>query len=148
MHLHYRLAALGLWILIAGSAAAYNLTVATDADTYRIGDVVHIAVTNPTDHTISCNSYPIIGIQYVPTSACVYGCIGLPVIEDLPAGAVVTIDHDTGGGAEAPGEYRVVVFEIYDGGFPVPDRPSTSYVLVDPTPDETTAWGGVKTLYR
>lgn len=128
-------------------AAAQNVTVTTDQEIYPIGAIVEINVHNAGPDDAEFNSSPFIAIEHLDTYECIFGCIGLPVMTPLPAGTTHVQYWDTNQISDLPGRYRVTA-HISMIAPPFDPPPSTEYTLVDPSPAEMRAWGGVKSLYR
>ncbi|MBC8423262.1 hypothetical protein H8E07_03990 [bacterium] len=133
---------------LSSLGAAQDLTVVTGATSYNLGETVEITIHNPTDHTVEINSYPYLGIVHEETQSCVYGCVGLPVMESISAGETVVIQYDTSTNTDPAGSYQIVVYEFQAGTFPPPPLPTTEYTLIDPTGNEDKQWSSLKTLYR
>ncbi len=144
-HLRFMLVSFAL-VLFAGAAWAGQLVVDTGGDHHAIGEFFQITITNPTTEVISLESSPWFGIIHDDTQICVYGCMGLPVIESIGPGEVHVFTHYTLDYPDPIGMYTVVVFEMGTGGEGNP-MPSTHYLLDDPIANESLTWGAVKSLY-
>jgi len=149
-----RICASGICLLVAMAlaatarpAAARDVTVTTDLETYPVGAVVEVSVHNAGPTDVEFNSSPFIAIVNLDTSTCLFGCLGLPVMTPLPADSTHVQCWDTGENPDAPGRHRVTA-HIQDLVPPFEPPPSTEYMLIDPSPAEMRAWGGVKSLYR
>jgi hypothetical protein len=131
--------------VLAVQPAAAQLTVATDAPAYDMGDTVVVTTHNAGPGDAEFVSYPPCVIWHIDTDTCVYGCTGLPVVWPLHEGETETVLHDTGQFADPPGMYRVRLV----GGSSVPGSIlETDYELRQEVDADAAAWGRVKALYR
>ncbi|MFO7653551.1 MAG: hypothetical protein R6X25_06980 [Candidatus Krumholzibacteriia bacterium] len=130
-------------LLIAASPATAQLTVATDAATYTVGDVVTITIANGGPSEAMFISTPWYAITHVEPDTCVFGCIGLPEISYLAAGASEVYSRYTA--ADGPGHYLIqLAGSSNDPGSIL----STTYLLENGTPSAPVTWGEIRRLYR
>ena len=128
-----------LVLAVAGNAVG-AIILTTDKESYTVGEIVHLEATNVGPLPTQFVSYPRFLIFNTDTDECVYGCLGLPVVEPFPVGVTVSLDWDTGMIPDPPGNYRV--------GLSAPEAPSVFYVLTDVVDVEPHSWGALKALYR
>lgn len=131
--------------LLWAPAAFGQLTVVTDQAGYTVGDMVHVTIHNAGPGVATFVSYPAFSIWHAETGDCVYGCIGLPVVWDLPVGATEAGQHDTGLGPDQPGHYTVSLAGT--SGDPGSILTAT-YELTAPVAADASTWGAVKVLFR
>ena len=135
-------------LVFATPAAAQILTVETDLAVYVVGAVVQITIHNPTEEPATLVSWPFTFITHEETNACVWGCVGLPVVTEVMPGETLVEHHHTSFLPDPPGTYRVTIAEAGTGLPPLPPSNWTEYELLEPISSEKMAWGGVKSLYR
>jgi hypothetical protein len=141
----FRFFLLPLAFTLCAPVALAQLTVATDQAKYLVGDVVRITIHNAGPGVATFTSYPGYLIVHVESGLCVAGCVGLPVLWELPAGDLVKETHATGAGPDPAGIYLVTLL----GTSPDPGSVlKTSYVLNASVPARYTPWGSIKSLYR
>jgi hypothetical protein len=129
-----------LALLLAATAAIAEITVTTDKPVYEVGEVVRISAHNSGPEDVELVSFPHFQIWHEASGACVYGCVGLPVVELFPAGETVTTERNTGAAPDEPGTYIV--------GIAVLDGPSTTYTLLADVEEERDSWTTLKARYR
>lgn len=131
--------------LLWASAAFGQLTVVTDQADYTVGDIVHVTIHNAGPGVATFVSYPAFAITHVESGDCVFGCVGLPVVWDLPVGGTELGEHDSGAGPDQPGHYTVwLAGTSGDPGSIL----STTYELTAPVAADVSTWGAVKSLFR
>ena len=123
----------------AGSASA-EIILTTDKAEYEVGEIVHLTAHNAGPMAEDFVSYPYFIIWNQDTDKCVFGCLGLPVVEPFPVGETVSMDWDTGSVPDDPGNY-IVWLAVIDG-------PSVSYVLTVKVGADRNSWSLLKVLYR
>ena len=139
------LRALLLPALLWAPAAFGQLTVVTDQANYTVGDMVQVTIHNAGPSVATFVSYPAFAIWHVESGGCVFGCVGLPVVWDLPVGATEQGAHDTGYGPDLPGHYTVsLAGSSGDPGSIL----TTTYELTAPVAVDLSTWGAVKSLFR
>jgi hypothetical protein len=122
-------------------AAAAQMTVTTDQQTYEVGDIVEITIHNAGPDPVEFYSYPAHSILHVETESCISGCVGLPVIWSFEVGETMVDVRDTGLEPDLPGHYRIALH--------CPGSIETTYDLLPaPIPTESVSWSRVKALYR
>lgn len=140
----WSLVSLLLPVLWAASAHA-QLTVVTDRDDYTAGEVVLITIHNAGPGVATFASTPGWYIRHVESGECIDGCLGLPMLWDMPAGQTIDVAHDTSLAPDLIGHYEVVLTGMSGdpGSILV-----AAYELMVPVFDTADTWGGVKSLFR
>ena len=126
--------------LLQASGAFAEVIISTDKPAYEVGEIVRITAQNlgPEDEELVSFPYFVIGNQ--DSGQCIYGCLGLPVVDPFPAGATIQRDWDTGERPDEPGTYVVQVATL--------EGPSTTYVLNAAVPQQKDSWTALKARYR
>jgi hypothetical protein len=122
-----------------GSAIA-EVSVTTDKPVYEVGEIVRITAHNAGPGDEQLVSEPFFVIWNLDVEACVYGCLGLPVVTPFPAGQTISLEWDTGLHSDPPGNYAVSVATL--------DGPSTTYLLTGEVPNDQSSWTTLKARHR
>jgi len=125
--------------LAAAPLLAQVVTVTTDKDEYIVGETVHAIMHNAGPGSAWIVSTPYFSVVHVEAEECLFGCVGLPEVTELPEGESVAMDWDTGDRPDEPGTYRI---RGHAGGDPA------TYTLTASVPVEPLSWSAIKTLYR
>lgn len=144
--LHVLLAA--TWCAAALPASA-QLTVATDHQEYHLSQIIHLTIHNAGPHVAWFASEPVFTVTRLSSGECFYGCVGLPVLSELAAGATWLLDFDTAQcwvpGPGVFGDYRIdLTGSSGDPGSVL----ATTFRIYDVVDVQSLAWGTLKGTYR
>ena len=131
---------LALLALLSPSSAIAEVVIATDKTDYVVGEIIHITARNEGPEDEQLVSYPYFTIWNTDTDQCVYGCLGLPVVDPFLAGQTISVERDTGQQPDPSGTYVVSVATL--------DGPSTTYVLTAGVRGDRSSWTTLKTRFR
>jgi len=136
---------LPLAVVAAASPAVAQLTVVTDRAEYTVGETVAITIHNAGPSVAQFNSFPAYTLAHVESGACLYGCVGLPVIWDMQPGETLASSRATGNLPDPPGLYRIqLVGTSGDPGSVL----TAEYLLSPAVGADASTWGQVKRLFH